>query len=104
MKKVITICAFAASMMLAAPASAHGNISCKSGPKSGWKAIATLTAAMTAEGWKVKKAKAEKDCYEVYGTTPEGERVEAFFHPVTLQKLLVLRRGQVLFIAPGFKR
>ena len=28
---------------------------------------------------------------------PEGQRVEAYFHPVTLEKLLVARRGQILF-------
>lgn len=104
MKKVMAFATLTALLMMATPASAHGNISCKSGPKSGWKSVETLKAAIIAEGWKVKKAHPEKDCYEVYGTTPQGERVEAFFHPVTLQKLLVLRRGQVLFIAPGFTR
>lgn len=103
MKKMMIFGAFAASLMLAAPAWAHGNVTCKAGPQSTWKSIDMLKAAIIAEGWKVKKAHPEKDCYEVYGTTPQGERVEAFFHPVTLQKLLVLRRGQVLFIAPGFK-
>jgi sulfoxide reductase heme-binding subunit YedZ len=33
----------------------------------------------------------------VYGTDPQGNRVEAYFHPVTFEKLLVSRRGQVLF-------
>lgn len=103
MKKLITFGAATAMLTFAVPASAHGNISCKSGPTSGWQSIEKLKAAIIAQGWKVKKAHPEKDCYEVYGTTPQGERVEAFFHPVTLQKLLVLRRGQVLFIAPGFK-
>jgi len=33
----------------------------------------------------------------VYGTTPEGERVEAYFHPATFEKLYVEQRGKVLF-------
>ena len=41
-------------------------------------------------------------CYEVYGTTPEGDRVEAYFHPVTLEKLYVARRGEVLFRKKGY--
>jgi hypothetical protein len=38
----------------------------------------------------------------VYGTTPEGDRVEAYFHPVTLEKLYVGRRGEVLFRKAGY--
>ncbi len=91
------------ALLCATPAFAHGNIQCHSGPKSAWKSVESLKAAILAQGWKIKKAKVEKDCYEVYGTTPEGDKVEAFFHPVTLQKILVLRRGQVLYRAPGHK-
>ena len=38
-------------------------------------------------------------CHEVYGTTPEGDRVEAYFDPLTFEKPLVSRRGEVLFRA-----
>ena len=79
---------------------AHGNVTCNSGPKAGWKTLDTLKAKMTAEGWKITKAHPAKDCYEVYGITPEGDKVESFWHPVTLEKQLVLRRGQVLYKAP----
>ncbi|MEQ1548487.1 MAG: PepSY domain-containing protein [Chakrabartia sp.] len=89
------------ALLIATPAFAHGNVQCHSGPKAAWKSVETLKASILAQGWKIKKVKAEKDCYEVYGTTPEGDKVEAFFHPVTLQKILVLRRGQVLYRAPG---
>ena len=43
------------------------------------------------------------DCYEVYAHTKQGQSVEAFFHPVTLEKLVVFRRGQEIFRAKGFK-
>ena len=52
---------------------------------------------MIADGWQVRRIKVNGGCYEVYGTTPEGDRVEAYLHPVTLEKLLVARRGQILF-------
>ena len=39
---------------------------------------------------------------EVYARTANGQAVEAFFHPVTLKKLLVLRRGKEIYCAPGF--
>lgn len=58
-----------------------------------------LKAKLAEDGWIVRKAKVDGGCYEVYGTDPEGRSVEAYFHPVSFQKLLVSRRGQVLFRA-----
>lgn len=52
---------------------------------------------MVADGWAVRHIKEDGGCYEAYGTTPGGQRVEAYFHPVTLEKLLVARRGEILF-------
>jgi hypothetical protein len=108
MKIAITTAAALVTLSLATlgfstPALAHGKIDCRSGPKTGWKSVEELKRSIIAQGWKIKKAKPERDCYEVYGTTPEGDKVEAFFHPVTLQKVIVLRRGQVLYKAPGYK-
>lgn len=84
------------------PASATGAITCKAGPQSGWKSEKALTNKLTKEGWTVRKSKVDGGCYEVYGTTPEGDRVEAYFHPVTLEKLYVSRRGEVLFRKKGY--
>lgn len=82
---------------LSAPALATGKMSCDAGPESGWKTRAELEASLVGQGWTVKKSKVDGGCYEVYGTTPEGDRVEAYFHPVSLEKLLVSRRGEILF-------
>ncbi len=79
------------------PAQATGKMKCEAGPQSGWKTKAQLEASLVEQGWKIKKSKVDNGCYEVYGTTPEGDRVEAYFHPVSLEKLLVSRRGEVLF-------
>jgi hypothetical protein len=84
------------------PASATGAIKCKAGPKTGWKSQEVLKAKLVKEGWTVRKSKIDGGCYEVYGTTPEGDRVEAYFHPVSLEKLYVARRGQVLFRKEGY--
>ena len=93
----------AASVILAStPASASGAISCKAGPQSGWKSQQILTTQLKKEGWVVRKSKIDGGCSEVYGTTPEGNRVEAYFHPVTLEKLYVARRGKVLFRKDGY--
>lgn len=84
----------------AGAAFAHGNVTCNGGPKEQWKSLDALKAKLAAEGWKVTKAHPNKDCYEVYGITPEGQKVESFWHPASLEKKLVLRRGQVIYKTP----
>lgn len=101
MRTVSTLILLSAAA-LASPAFATGAIKCQAGPQSGWKSQDTLKAKLTKEGWQVRKSKVDGGCYEVYGTTPEGDRVEAYFHPVTLEKLYVARRGQVLFRKSGY--
>ena len=98
-----SLAAVATIAFASVPASATGAITCKSGPVTGWKSQQALTDKLTKEGWTVRKAKVDGGCYEVYGTTPEGDRVEAYFHPVTLEKLYVGRRGEVLFRKKEYK-
>jgi hypothetical protein len=93
---------FAALAALAAvtavnPAQATGKMTCNSGPQAKWKSMESLKAQLTKSGWQVRHAKVDGGCYEVYGTDPEGNRVEAYFDPLTFEKLLVSRRGEVLF-------
>jgi len=78
---------------------ATGMMTCESGDRTSWKTPEDLTNKVLNEGWKVRRIKEDGGCYELYGTTPKGERVEAYFHPMTLEKLLVHRRGEVLFRA-----
>ena len=82
--------------MAATPALASGKMSCDVKPEVR-QPQAALVAALTKQGWTVRKAKLDGGCYEVYGTTPEGDRVEAYFDPASFEKLLVSRRGEVLF-------
>ncbi|MBB6122395.1 PepSY domain-containing protein [Sphingobium subterraneum] len=92
----------APALFLSTPARADGDVRCNSGPQQNWKPMSALKKQAWLEGWTVQKAQIEGDCYEVYARTENGQAVEAFFHPVTLQKLLVLRRGREIYRAPGF--
>ncbi len=94
--------AAAAAGLSATPAAATGVIKCQAGPESGWKSKEALEAKLVKDGWEIRKSKVDGGCYEVYGTTPEGDRVEAYFHPVSLEKLYVARRGEVLFRKEGY--
>jgi hypothetical protein len=84
---------------VAAPAAATGAMTCNT-PKEKWRTVEQLTAELAKQGWQVRKAKVDGGCYEVYGTTPEGDRVEAYFDPASFEKLLVSRRGEVLYKKP----
>jgi hypothetical protein len=102
MKKYLPLLALMALSSMATPAMADAKIWCKGGPVAGWTAIDKLKTKLSGEGWVLKKVKKVRDCYEVYGKTPEGDNVESFFHPVTLDKILVLKRGKTLFRKEGY--
>ena len=97
MKTISTLILAAAALGVASPALATGKMTCNAGPQTKWKSQDALQKSLVKQGWQVRKSKVDGGCYEVYGTTPEGDRVEAYFHPVTFEKLLVSRRGEVLF-------
>jgi len=102
MKLTLALAAMTVGMFTATTASAHGKINCGGGPREGWTDVEKLKAKLVKQGWTIKKAKKVRDCYEVYGKTPEGDNVESFFHPVSLKKILVLKRGRELFRAEGY--
>jgi hypothetical protein len=66
-------------------AGATGLATCDSGPQSGWQSQATLEKQLLEKKWQVRRIKVDGGCYEVYALNEQGERIEAYFHPVTLQ-------------------
>ncbi len=100
--RTTTFVAAAVAIGMAAPARADGDIACNAGPKDKWETMARLKKKVWLEEWKLLKIQVEGDCYEVYARTKEGQSIEAFFHPVTLKKLVVFRRGQEIYRADGF--
>jgi hypothetical protein len=75
----------AAIAFAAASASATGLATCDSGPKEGWQPQAKLEKQLVEKKWQVRRIKVDGGCYEVYAMNEKGERVEAYFHPVTLE-------------------
>jgi hypothetical protein len=80
----------------ASPAFATGKVKCDV-PEAKRQPVGALEARLKAEGWTIKKSKLDGGCYEVYGTQPDGKFVEAYFDPMTFEKLYVSQRGTVLF-------
>jgi hypothetical protein len=74
----------AAAAFAAFPAAATGLATCDSGPKEGWQPQAKLEKQLVEQKWQVRRIKVDGGCYEVYAINDKGDRVEAYFHPVTL--------------------
>ncbi len=68
-------------------AGATGLVTCDSGSPDTWQPQEKLTAMLKAKGWEVRNVKVDGGCYEVYALDDKGERVEAYFHPVTLERV-----------------
>jgi hypothetical protein len=82
--KLAAYTAAIAGTLLSVQAFATGLATCDSGPQEKWKPQAELEKQLTAKGWTVRRIKIDGGCYEVYGLNEKGERVEAYFHPLTL--------------------
>lgn len=95
--KSITL--FTALTLLPLGAGATGVHTCETTDRATWLSKAELTSILESEGWSVRFMKEDGGCWEVYGTTPEGKRVEGYFHPVTGAPELIVQRGRILFKA-----
>lgn len=88
MKNIVKLsfCAttFIASALIIPSAQATGLATCDSGDASKWQRPSVLEKKLTAMQWKVSRIKIDGGCYEVYAINEKGERIEAYFHPLTL--------------------
>ncbi|MBL8381572.1 MAG: PepSY domain-containing protein [Burkholderiales bacterium] len=80
----ITAATAAVACLLASGAHATGLATCDSGPQEKWQPQARLEAQLKERGWQIRRIKIDGGCYEVYALNEKGERVEAYFHPLTL--------------------
>lgn len=92
------------ALLLSSAAEATGLATCDSGPESGWQSQATLEKQLLAQKWQVRRIKVDGGCYEVYAINDKGERVEAYFHPVTLAPVPTSRQGAPAPTEPTPKR
>jgi hypothetical protein len=90
MSRQVFSAALAAALLATATAQvagATGLATCDSGSPDGWQSQEKLTAALKEKGWDIRNVKVDGGCYEVYAIDDKGERVEAYFHPVTLERV-----------------
>ncbi len=87
MKSIIVKLMAIATLMSASSVWAHGDVKCTKLPKSQWKPHTELQEKLTKEGWQIRRMEQTTTCYEVYAKDPKGKRVEAFFNPVTFERV-----------------
>ena len=80
----LTAAALAVTTLVVAPAHATGMATCDSGDSSTWQHQGKLEKKLSQMKWSVRQIKVDGGCYEVYALNEKGQRVEAYFHPVTL--------------------
>jgi len=86
---ILTISFLGLTLVAPMPVQATGKATCDSGPEEGWQSREVLQAQLEADGWEVRRIKEDGGCWEVYALDADGERVEAYFHPVTLEPVPV---------------
>ena len=87
-RTTMTAHAVLALLTISLNAGATGLATCESGPKSGWQPQEKLEKQLVDQnGWKIRRIKEDGGCYEVYAITDKGQRVEAYFHPKTLESV-----------------
>ena len=64
-RPLIAFAAAVGCVLMATPAHADGDVTCKSGPSDKWKPMSALRKKVWTEGWQLEKALVQGDCNEV---------------------------------------
>ena len=94
MSRKVSAAVFAATAIAIASigvAGATGLATCDSGSPDGWQPQEKLAAMLKEKGWDIRNIKVDGGCYEVYAIDDKGERAEAYFHPVTLERVEIAK-------------
>ncbi len=68
---------------LAIGASAFAKADCMAHPKDQWISQQAFKTALEKRGFQVKTFKVSDNCYEMYGKSPKGKKVEMYFDTKT---------------------
>lgn len=85
MKNIFVLLVLLGGISLSGTVLATGLVTCDSGPEENWQKKEVLQKQLEEKGWTVRRIKVDGGCYEVYAINEKEERVEAYFHPVTLE-------------------
>ena len=78
---------------LVTPTVASGYENCTDKAQAEWKSKEDAIKAAEDAGYQVRKIKVEGSCYEVYGVGKNGELMELFFHPISMELVHTKKKG-----------
>lgn len=87
MKRLYVLLLMLSGLLFSGSVLATGLATCDSGPEENWQKQEVLQKQLEEKGWTVRRIKVDGGCYEVYAINEKEERVEAYFHPVTLESV-----------------
>jgi hypothetical protein len=92
----LTLALAVAATLAAGAAAAQGvhTENCDSVPKEEWRPQAELERMLINKGWKITRVKIANGCFEVYARDAKNDKKEIFFHPKTLQVVVVPKRDE----------
>ncbi|MDF2185265.1 PepSY domain-containing protein [Grimontia hollisae] len=77
-----------AAAVLGTAFSATADPTCTQEPESNWMGMDHAKEQVEAMGYKIKVfKKTDTGCYELYGYTSDGKRVEIYFDPTDMKKV-----------------
>ena len=70
--------------VMALTSTANAGPTCTTKPSSHWLSESAMKSQISASGYTIEVFKTTKgNCYEIYGRTKDGNRVEVYYHPIT---------------------
>ena len=87
MRITLMMASLIAGLLATGSSLATGLATCDSGPKESWQPQEKLEKLLVEKGWRINRVKEDGGCYEVYAINDKGQRVEAYFHPKTLESV-----------------
>lgn len=79
---ILSALVFTAAAGSAAMASERCNV-----PADQWQPREALQQRLEQEGWQVRSIETDDGCYEAYAIDAQGQRVEAYFDPASLEMI-----------------
>jgi len=71
-----------AAVAVAFTGSAMAGPQCTVAPKAQWLSESAMRAKIEKDGYTIKTFLVSGSCYEIYGFTKDGKKVEIYFNPV----------------------
>jgi hypothetical protein len=71
-----------AAVVAAFTGTAMAGPQCTTAPQTQWMTEAAMRAKIEKDGYTIKTFKVSGSCYEIYGFSKDGKKVEIYFNPV----------------------